>query len=96
MLRAAVVFTRIMSGAMLTDTHNGFRAMTRRGAETLCITMNRMEHASEIIEQVARSGLKYIEVPVCIRYTADSLAKGQKTSAAVQLGLKLLLEKVLR
>ena len=41
-------------------------------------------------------GLKYVEVPVTIRYTADSLAKGQKTSAALRLGIKLLLEKVIR
>ena len=60
------------------------------------LTMNRMEHASEIIDQIARSGLKYVEVPVTIRYTADSLAKGQKTSAALRLGIKLLLEKVIR
>ena len=58
--------------------------------------MNRMEHASEIIEQIVRSGLKYVEAPVTVRYTADSLAKGQKTSDALRLGIKLLLEKVIR
>ena len=96
MLRMAVLFTRVLSGVALTDAHNGLRAMTRRGAEKIQITMNRMEHASEIIDQVARSGLKYVEVPVNIRYTADSLAKGQKTSDALRLGIKLLLEKVIR
>ncbi len=96
MLRMAVLFTRVLSGVALTDAHNGLRAMTRRGAQHVHITMNRMEHASEIIDQIARSGLKYVEVPVTIRYTADSLAKGQKTSAALRLGIKLLLEKVIR
>jgi hypothetical protein len=96
MLRMAVLFTRIFSGVALTDAHNGLRAMTRRGAEKLRITMNRMGHASEIIDQIARSGLKYVEAPVTIRYTVDSLAKGQKTSQALRLGIKLLLEKVIR
>jgi polyprenyl-phospho-N-acetylgalactosaminyl synthase len=96
MLRMAVLFTRVFSGVALTDAHNGLRAMTRRGAERVHITMNRMEHASEIIDQVARSGLKYVEVPVTIRYTADSLAKGQKTSAALRLGIKLLMERIIR
>ncbi len=96
MLRMAVLFMRVFSGVALTDAHNGLRAMTRRGAERVQITMNRMEHASEIVDQIARSGLKFVEVPVTIRYTADSLAKGQKTSAALGLGLKLLLEKVIR
>jgi glycosyltransferase involved in cell wall biosynthesis len=95
-LRLAILFTKIVSGISLTDAHNGLRAMTRRGASCLRLTMNRMEHASEIIEQIGRSGLRFVEVPVTIRYTADSLAKGQKTSAALRLGLKLLLEKVVR
>ncbi len=96
MLRLAVLFTRVVSGVALTDAHNGLRAMTRRGALALELTMNRMEHASEIIDQVVRSGLKYVEAPVTTRYTADSLAKGQKTSAAFGQGIKLLLEKVIR
>ena len=94
-LKLAVLFTKLFSGVSLSDVHNGIRVMTRRGAEQLRITMNRMEHASQIIEQISASGLRYVEVPVTVRYTADSLQKGQRTSAAVRLGLKLLLEKVL-
>jgi glycosyltransferase involved in cell wall biosynthesis len=96
LLRAAILFTRLLSGVSLSDTHNGLRAMTRRGAEASHLTFNRMEHASEIIEQVSRSGLRYVEVPVRIRYTEASLAKGQRTSAALGLGLRLLLEKLAR
>lgn len=96
MLSVAVLFTRLFSGAKLTDTHNGIRAMTRRGAGSLRITLNRMEHASELIDQVVRSGLPYVEVPVHIRYTASSLRKGQRTSAALGQGLRLLLSKIAR
>ncbi len=95
-LRLGVLFTRIFSGVALTDTHNGLRALTRRGAEQVHLSFNRMEHASEIIDQVARSGLRFVEVPVSIRYTADTLVKGQRTSAAIKLGLRLLIEKVTR
>jgi hypothetical protein len=55
-----------------------------------------MEHASEIIDQIAESGLKYVEVPVQIRYTPETLKKGQRGSAALGLGLRLLLDKVAR
>ena len=96
LLKLAVLFTRILSGVTLTDAHNGLRAMTRRGAERISIRFNRMEHASEIIDQIAASGLTYVEVPVTVRYTADSLAKGQRTSAAFGLGVRLLLDKVTR
>ena len=95
-LRLAVLFTRAFSRISLTDTHNGIRALTRRGAERINITLNRMEHASELIDQIARSGLPFVEVPVHIRYSDASLAKGQRTSAALGLGLRLLLDKVTR
>jgi 2-keto-3-deoxy-6-phosphogluconate aldolase len=68
--------------------------MTRRGAERIHITLNRMEHASEILDQIARSGYRYIEVPVTIRYSVESLAKGQKTTAAVRLAAKLFAERL--
>jgi glycosyltransferase involved in cell wall biosynthesis len=96
LLRLAIVFTRVLSGVSLSDTHNGIRAMTRRGAEQIHITFNRMEHASEVIDQIAASALKYVEVPVRVRYTADSLGKGQRGSAALGLGIRLLLSKVAR
>ena len=92
-LKLGTLFTRLVSGVALSDAHNGIRVMTRRGAQSLQITMNRMEHASQIIEQIAATGLPYLEVPVTIRYTEGSLRKGQRTSAAVKLGLKFLLDK---
>ncbi len=95
-LKIAVLFTRIFSGVQLTDAHNGIRLFTRRGAQRLRITFNRMEHASEIVDQVAASGLKFVEVPVRINYTSDSLAKGQKNSAAIKLAAKLMMEKLFR
>jgi len=95
LLKLAVLFTKLISGVSLSDVHNGIRVMTRRGAEQLRITLNRMEHASQVIEQISASGLRYVEVPVTVRYTAETLRKGQRTTAAVKLGLKLLLEKAL-
>lgn len=92
-LKLAILFTRLFSGVSLSDVHNGIRVMTRHGAQQLRITMNRMEHASQFVEQILASGLRYVEVPVTVRYTADSLRKGQKTSDAVKLAAKLLLEK---
>lgn len=95
-LKLGVLFTKLTCGVSLSDVHNGIRVMTRRGAEQLRITMNRMEHASQITEQVSASGLRYVEVPVTIRYTAESLKKGQRTSAAFKMGLKLIVERTVR
>jgi glycosyltransferase involved in cell wall biosynthesis len=61
----------------LTDAHNGLRVLTRPVAEQMRITMNGMAHASEITTAIARSRWRVREVPVTIRYTDYSRAKGQ-------------------
>jgi glycosyltransferase involved in cell wall biosynthesis len=95
-LRAAVLFTRIMSGIRLSDTHNGFRAFTRRAAEHIDIHLDRMAHASELIDQVRRSQLPFREVPVEIRYTEYSVAKGQRSRDALRVAFDYLVGKLLR
>ena len=53
LLAAGVAFTRITTGARLTDTHNGLRALSRAAAR------DGMAHASEIIDQLLQFGLRY-------------------------------------
>lgn len=96
LLKAATWFTRITSGLSLTDTHNGFRAMTRRGARGIRLRQNRMAHASEFLHQVSASRLKYIEVPVTIEYSAYSLAKGQKLGNSLSILIDLSAESLHR
>lgn len=96
MLRLAVLFTRIVSRVPLTDAHNGLRAFSRRAAKRIRISMDRMAHASEIIDSIRRSGLPFREVPVQIRYTAYSLAKGQSLRDAVRVVSHYLLGRVVR
>ncbi len=85
MLKAAVLFTRYASGARVTDTHNGLRAFTRAAAAKLDIRLDRMAHASEILDQIVGRGLRYEEVPVHVRYTAYSRRKGQSSIAALRI-----------
>lgn len=84
-LRAATLFTRLTTGLAVTDTHNGFRAMTRRGAAHIQLRQERMAHASEILTQIRKSRLRVIEVPVTVRYSSYSLNKGQRSSSAVRV-----------
>jgi glycosyltransferase involved in cell wall biosynthesis len=89
LLQAAISFTRATTGLAITDAHNGLRAMTRRGAQTINLRQNRMAHASEILDQIAASGLNYVEVPITIEYSSYSLGKGQRSSAAVDILIDL-------
>lgn len=85
LLRLAIWFTRLTSRLSVTDAHNGLRAFSRRAAETIRLTEDRMAHASEIMDQIASSGLPYREVPVRVRYTEYSLAKGQRAGGAFRI-----------
>src|SRR5262249_44000750 len=89
MLRAATWFTRATTGLNVTDAHNALRATTRRGAGRIRLRQNRMAHASEILHQIAASGLAYVETPVTIRYSRYSLEKGQRASEFVVILLDL-------
>ena len=95
-LQAATLFTRLTTRLQVTDTHNGLRAMTRRGAAALTLRQNRMAHASECLSQIGSSGLRYVEQPVTIEYTAYSLAKGQNLRDAVLILLDLFARRLYR
>jgi glycosyltransferase involved in cell wall biosynthesis len=85
LLKGGVVFTRIVSRAQITDVHNGLRAFSNRAARSVRITLDRMAHASELIDEIQRCGLPYCEVPVTIRYTDYSRSKGQGGWASLRI-----------
>ena len=85
LLKVATWFTRLVSGLRVTDSHNGLRAISRRGATAIHLTQNHMAHSSEILHQIAKSGLKYVEVPVTVEYSRYSLAKGQRLGGSIAI-----------
>ena len=90
LLRSAVAFTRLSTGLPVTDSHNGLRMMTAASAKRIRITQNRMAHASEILSEVVRLGLRLVEVPVTIYYTEYSRQKGQGGLNSINVLLELL------
>ena len=80
----------------ITDTHNGLRALSSEAAGRIGLRVDRMAHASEILDQIASSKLSYTEVPVNVRYTRHSRAKGQSNLDAVRVLLDYLLARVFR
>jgi glycosyltransferase involved in cell wall biosynthesis len=96
LVRLAVLFHRAVSGARLHDVHNGLRVLSRRAAESIEITADRMAHASELVDLIVRSGLAYREIPVTLRYTDYSRAKGQRWSASGEVLLHYLMGRIFR
>lgn len=92
LVRLGTIFTMILSGIRVTDTHNGFRALSKKAVGEIRISLDRMAHASEILDLVKAKRLTFVERPVTIRYSADTLRKGQSTIKAV-LTVKDILKK---
>ncbi|MDR1798521.1 MAG: glycosyltransferase family 2 protein [Bifidobacteriaceae bacterium] len=90
-LKAAIAYTNLVVGMKLTDTHNGLRAMNRRAVAALHITQNGMAHATEILEQVKRANLAYVEHKVKISYSPYAKAKGQSLLNAINILVDLVL-----
>ena len=95
-LKAGVAFTRIFSRIRVTDTHNGLRALSRQAAERIRLHENRMAHASEILHQIQLLRLRYCERPVTIRYTTETLAKGQSSWNAISILSQFILGRFVR
>ena len=93
-LRAATHFTRLTSGLELTDTHNGLRVLSRRAVESVDLTLDGMAHASQLLNQIARQRLSYVEAPVTITYTEYSMARGQSNVNALNIVFDLAVERL--
>ena len=88
-LRAALLFTKLHTRLPLTDTHNGLRLMTRRAAESMRPTEAGMAHASEMLHRLAKSNLRFEEIPTTVRYTHYSMRKGQSSLNGVKILFEL-------
>jgi glycosyltransferase involved in cell wall biosynthesis len=94
MLKGGILFTWFVSGIQVTDVHNGFRAFSREAARQISIRIDRMGHASELLDQIKSNGLRYKEIPINVYYTNYSLRKGQSSWNAFQIALQFLFDKV--
>ena len=96
LLRGGVVVNFVLTGVKLSDAHNGLRAFTAEAARGIRLKENRFAHASEILVQLRRLGLRYQERPTKIVYTDYSRAKGQSSLNAVKIVMDVMLRRIFR
>lgn len=96
LLQLARYINYFFTGLFLTDAHNGLRVMTSEAAKKICISENRMAHATEILSRIRKEKMKYVEVPVTVNYTEYSIAKGQTATGGFRILFDLLLNKIFR
>jgi glycosyltransferase involved in cell wall biosynthesis len=92
-LIAGKLFSQFILGIprQMTDPQSGLRAMMAAAARRIDFKQDRMAHCSEILRLVTRSDLRWMEVPVRVSYTKDTLAKGNQTSDAFRIVWHLFL-----
>lgn len=94
LLRMARLFERITTGLVLSDAHNGLRAFGPRAIARMRMRQNRMAHATELTRNISVASreepLRVVEVPVSVRYSRATLAKGQSASGALTILVDLL------
>ena len=94
-LRLGRQFERATTGIALSDAHNGLRVLSRQFASTVNLASADMSYATELLEAVARSGARYAEHPVEIRYTTYSLGKGVRSINSVNIAFDVLVRSLL-
>ena len=85
-----------VSGIMLSDSFNGLRLFSKKTADKIRITENRMAHPVEFLMLTASKKLKYAEYPVSIHYSEYSKGKGLKNRDGIKILVEMFLYKIFR
>ncbi|MFZ5390811.1 MAG: glycosyltransferase family 2 protein [Patescibacteria group bacterium] len=96
-LKLAIVFTWLVSGLKLTDAHNGLRLFRSGAWQQMVLRQDRMAFSSELIDEIKRLKLNFIEAPVTVRYTNYSRQNSKQGRwPALRIVKDLFLGKLLR
>jgi glycosyltransferase involved in cell wall biosynthesis len=91
-LKTGAFLMFLMYGILSSDSHNGLKAISKSAALKINIKSNGWEYCSEIIEEIMLKKIKYIEVPVTVKYSDYSIKKGQKIYNSFYIVSKMFLK----
>ncbi len=79
----------MLYGLWVTDSQSGFRAYSKRAIDLIDTRSDRYEYDTEVIREIKRHDLKFVEMPIEVRYTAYSTSKRNRQS--VKNGIKAVI-----
>ena len=88
--RVANLFTFLYTGVLMTDSQSGFKVMHRRFASQVNILFNGFEFCTEFVNLMKRRSAKYKEIPIHVRYSRETLQKGQSLLNGFRMVLSFL------
>jgi len=68
-------FTWIIYGLWVKDSQSGFRAYSEKTLNEINLNYDKYEFDSEIIREIVKNKIKYVEIPIEVRYTKYSMNK---------------------
>ena len=83
-------FVWLIYGLWVTDSQSGFRAYGPKALKLIQTKTDRYEYDSEVIREIKRNKLKYLEIPIRVIYTDYSQGKIQKQG--FKNGIKTLIK----
>lgn len=84
----------LLYGLMVTDSQSGFRAYNRKAVDLIKTKIaDRYSYDSEVIREIRHHKLKFLEIPIKVRYTDYSMKKPNKQSFTQ--GVKMLIKLIM-
>lgn len=83
--KIANVICYMATGIYLTDSQSGMKAFTAEFAKNSKLYQCGFEFCIEIVRNIRKNKVHYIELPIRVQYTADTLKKGQNLWVGFQM-----------
>ena len=78
------------TGMWVNDSQSGMKAFRARFARQADITQNGFEFCIEMLQNMRRLKVQWAEVPISVKYTEDTLKKGQSFLSGMRMMFRLL------
>ena len=85
-------FTLLFYGILVSDSQSGFRAFSKYAISVIDTKADKYEYDSKVIREIKNNRLKFIEVPIAVRYTEYSM--GKKHKQGLVNGIKTLVRMI--
>ncbi len=72
------IFTWLFYGIFVSDSQSGYRAFSKYAIQVINTRADKYEYDSKVIREMKNNRLKFVEVPVQVRYTEYSMGKKHK------------------
>ncbi len=90
----ANLVTFILFGLWLSDSQSGFKAFRVSVLKKIKIRGQRFDWSSEVVSEIKTKKIKFLEVPIRVKYTPYSLSKGQNFFVGIKTFVRLLFKKI--